>query len=121
MVIALNRLLAASLIAMARRVDPPIADGNRAAALARLSVGAGWGVAFPVSLGRSVCRGDREELLEVLARDQAAPADLEIGQVPAAHLVVEQVAGQAGESGGLIDGVGQPLGRRLYSRAFSLG
>jgi hypothetical protein len=34
-----------------------------------------------------------EELLEVLAGNDAAPADLQIQQVPAAHLVVEQVAG----------------------------
>jgi hypothetical protein len=51
----------------------------------------------------------------VLACDQAASADLEVGEVPAAHLVVEQVAGQAGEAGGLIDGVGQPFDGELSS------
>ena len=52
--------------------------------------------------------GDAEELLQMLAGDQAPPADLDVGQVAAAHLVVEQVAGQAGQAGGLINGVGQP-------------
>ena len=42
----------------------------------------------------------------------APPADLDVVQVPAAHLVVEQVAGQPGQAGGLVDGVRQPLGRR---------
>ena len=36
---------------------------------------------------------DAEELLQVLAGDQAPSADLGIGQVAAAHLVVQQVAG----------------------------
>jgi hypothetical protein len=40
----------------------------------------------------------------VLAGDHAAPADFEVGQVAAAHLVVEKVAGQAGQPGGLVDG-----------------
>ena len=62
--------------------------------------------------GRLGPGGDAEELLEVLAGDQAAPADLEVVQVAAAHLVVQQVAGQAGQPGGLVDGVGQPLGGR---------
>ncbi len=35
---------------------------------------------------------EAEELLEVLAGNDAAPADLHIQQVPAAHLVVEQPA-----------------------------
>ena len=37
--------------------------------------------------------GDAEELLQVLAGDEPPPADLDVGQVPAAHLVIEQVAG----------------------------
>jgi hypothetical protein len=44
------------------------------------------------------------------------PADLDVGQVAAAHLVVQQVTGQAGEPDGFTDRVGQPLGwvrRRL--------
>jgi hypothetical protein len=36
---------------------------------------------------------DAEELVQVLAGDQAPSADLGIGQVAAAHLVVQQVAG----------------------------
>ena len=51
----------------------------------------------------------------MLAGDQAAPADLDVGQVAAAHLVVEQVAGQAGQAGGLIDGVGQPPAGRVLA------
>jgi hypothetical protein len=38
-------------------------------------------------------RSEAEELLQVLAGNDAAPADLDVRQVPAAHLVVEQVAG----------------------------
>ena len=38
------------------------------------------------------------------------PADLDVGQLPAPHLVIEQVAGQPGQPGGLVDGVGQPPG-----------
>ena len=43
----------------------------------------------------------------MLAGDQPTPADLDVGQVAAAHLVIEQVAGQPGLAGGLIDGVGE--------------
>ena len=46
----------------------------------------------------------------MLAGDEPPPADLDVGQVAAAHLVIEQVAGQPGQPGGLIDGIGQPLG-----------
>src|SRR5438552_8498400 len=60
-------------------------------------------------------RGDAEELLQMLTGDQAASADLDVGQVAAAHLVVEQVAGQAGQPGGLIDGVGQPPAVRVLA------
>jgi hypothetical protein len=62
-------------------------------------------------------RRDAEELLQVLAGDQAAPADLDGGQVAAAHLVVEQVAGQAGQADGLIDGAGQPSAVRVLAGA----
>ena len=44
----------------------------------------------------------------MLTGDQAPPADLDGGQVAAAHLVVEQVAGQARQPGGLINGIGEP-------------
>ena len=47
----------------------------------------------------------------MLAGDEAASADFDVGQVAAAHLVVQQVAGQAGQAGGFVDGVGQPFGR----------
>jgi hypothetical protein len=51
-----------------------------------------------------------EELLQVMAGDESASADFDVGQVAATHLVVKQVAGQAGQSGGFIDGVGQSSG-----------
>ena len=50
-----------------------------------------------------------EEGFEVLAGDDAAAADLQVGQLAGAHLVIEQVAGQPGDRCGLIDAVGQPL------------
>ena len=37
-----------------------------------------------------------------------ASADLDVGQIAAAHLVIEQVAGGAGQAGGLIGGAGKP-------------
>jgi hypothetical protein len=50
----------------------------------------------------------------VLVGDQAPPADFDVGQVAATHLVVEQIAGQASQEGGLVDGLGQPpTGRAL--------
>jgi len=45
-----------------------------------------------------------------MAGDEPASADFDVGQFAAAHLVVQQVAGQAGQAGGFVDGVGQPLG-----------
>ena len=59
--------------------------------------------------------GDLEELLEVLAGDEPASADFDGGEVAAAHLVIEQVAGQAGQAGGFVDGVGQPFGGWVWS------
>jgi hypothetical protein len=38
----------------------------------------------------------------VLAGDDAPTADLEVGQAPGAHLVIEQVAGQPGDRGRLV-------------------
>jgi hypothetical protein len=51
----------------------------------------------------------------MLTGDQAAPADFDGGRVAAAHLVVQQVAGQGGQAGGLVDGVGQPTVRRVLA------
>ena len=59
--------------------------------------------------------GEPKELPQVLTGDQAPPADLDVGQVAAAHLVVEQVAGQAGQAGSLTDGVGQPPAVRVLA------
>ena len=53
--------------------------------------------------------GEAEELLQVLAGDEPPPADLDVGQIAAAHLVIEQVSEQSGQSGGLIDGISQPF------------
>jgi len=44
-----------------------------------------------------------EELVEVPAGNDAAPAGPSHKQVPAAHLVVQQVAGQPGQAGGLVN------------------
>ena len=57
----------------------------------------------------------------MVAGDEAAPADFDVGQVAAAHFVVEQVAGQAGQAGGFVDGVGQPLGGPVGFRPAGLG
>jgi len=46
----------------------------------------------------------------VVAGDESASADFHVGQMAAAHLVVQQVAGQAGQPGGFVDGIGQPVG-----------
>jgi hypothetical protein len=44
-----------------------------------------------------VLRGDiAEELLHVMTGDKPTSADLYMGQIATAHLVVQQVAGQAG-------------------------
>jgi hypothetical protein len=43
----------------------------------------------------------------VLAGDEPPPADLDVRQVAAAHLVIEQVAGQPGQAGGFVDRVRQ--------------
>ena len=79
----------------------------------------GDGAGLPPGLGAghrvAGLGGDAEELLQVLEGDQPPPADLDVGQVAAAHLVVQQVAGQAGQAGGLIDGVGQPTAVRVLA------
>jgi hypothetical protein len=46
----------------------------------------------------------------MVAGDEPASANFDVGQVAAAHLVVQQVAGQASQAGGFVDGVGQPVG-----------
>src|SRR5215472_18048748 len=56
---------------------------------------------------RSGCAG--KEGFEMLTGDDAASADLEVGQLAGANLVIQQVAGEAGDCRGLIDAVGQPL------------
>jgi hypothetical protein len=50
-----------------------------------------------------------EEVVQVLAGDDAAAADLEVGELPGAHLVIEQVAGEPGNRCGLVHGVGEPV------------
>jgi hypothetical protein len=57
-----------------------------------------------------------EELLEVLAGDQAPSADLDVVEVPASHLVIKQVSGKPSQAGSLADGIGQPLGRQARCR-----
>ncbi len=48
--------------------------------------------------------------MQLMAGDEPASADFHVDQVAAAHLVVQQVAGQASQLGSPVDGVGQPLG-----------
>jgi len=48
------------------------------------------------SMAVFVLGSEAEELLEVLAGNDTAPADLHIQQVPPTHLVVEQVTGESG-------------------------
>jgi hypothetical protein len=47
----------------------------------------------------------------VLAGDDTAAADLEVGTPPGAHLVTAQFAGPSGDLRNLVDRVGEPLGR----------
>src|SRR6516225_3909363 len=61
-----------------------------------------------------------EEGFQMLACDDAAPADLEVGQLADAYLVIQQVAGQPGDRRGLIDAVGQPLVRFGAGHRFHL-
>ena len=95
--------------------------GHRAVSAVRSSCRArpGGGAGLPSGLGVghrvAVLGGDAEELVQVLAGDQPPPADFDVGQVAAAHLVVEQVAGQAGQAGGLVDGVGEPPAGRVLA------
>jgi hypothetical protein len=53
----------------------------------------------------------------MLACDDAAPTDLQVGQLAGPHLVVQQVAGQPGDRRGLIHGVGEPVHRLLTDAA----
>src|SRR6516225_215518 len=88
---------------------------SRTGAVSR-RIGACPGPAGRDAAGSAGAGGDGEELLEVLASDEAPSADLPVGQVAYAHLVVEQVAGQAGQASRLVDGVGQPFGCRVWLR-----
>jgi len=63
--------------------------------------------------GCSVPGGVARELLQVVAGDEPASADLDAGQVAAANLVIQQVAGQAGQAGGIVGGAAQPPGGRV--------
>ena len=76
----------------------------------RARPGGGAGLRSGLGAGHRVAAlgGHAGELRQVLAGDQAPPAGLDIRQVAEAHLVIQQVAGQAGQPGGLMDGAGQP-------------
>ena len=101
----------------AARAIGPLARSGSSCRAGGCGPGGGAGLRSGLGVGHrvAVLGGDAEELLQVLAGDQAPPADLDVGQVAAAHLVVEQVAGQAGQAGGLIDGVGQPPAVRVLA------
>ena len=47
----------------------------------------------------------------MLAGDQAPSADLDMGQIAKAHLVIQQIAGWISQASGLIDGGDQPAVR----------
>ena len=67
--------------------------------------------------GRSYQYGDiAVKLLQVMVGNEAASTEFDVGQVAAAHLVVQRVAGEAGQAGGFVDGVGQPPGMRAEAR-----
>jgi hypothetical protein len=53
------------------------------------------------------------KLLPGAAGDEPASAGLVAGQVAAANLVIQQVAGESGQAGGLARGTGQPPGGRV--------
>jgi hypothetical protein len=66
--------------------------------------------AGPESAGVTLCLGrNAEELLQVLAGYEPAPANFEVRQVAASHLVIEQVTRQPSQTSGLIDRVRQPF------------
>src|ERR1700730_7794087 len=77
----------------------PLARSGRAAGRVPAVV-PGCHRAWGGGIGSPGLGGDAGELPQVLTGDQVPPADLDVGQVAAAHLVVEQVAGQAGPAGG---------------------
>ena len=45
----------------------------------------------------------------MVAGDEPTSADFHVAKVDAAHIVVQQVSGQAGQPGGFVDGIGKPL------------
>jgi len=51
------------------------------------------------------------------AGDESASAYFHVDQVAAAHLIVKQVTGQAGQAGCFVDGIGQPFSQVWFSRA----
>ena len=57
----------------------------------------------------------------MLAGDEPPSAYLYELQIPAPHLVIEQVPGQPGQLGHLIDRVSQPFGHRVGSLLADLG
>ena len=57
----------------------------------------------------------------MLAGDEPPSADLHVGQVPAAHLVIQQVPGQSGHTSRLGDRVGQPFGGWVWFFLAGLG
>ena len=48
---------------------------------------------------------------------KAAPTYFHVDQVAASHLVVKQVAGQTGQAGCFVDGIGQPFGEVWFLRS----
>jgi hypothetical protein len=50
----------------------------------------------------------------VLPGDEPPSAYLHVRQIPAPHLVIQQVPGQSGQASRLIDRIGQPFGRRIW-------
>ena len=57
----------------------------------------------------------------MLASDEPPSAYLYVLQIPASHLVIEQVPGQPGQLGHLVDRVSQPSGHQVGSYLAELG
>jgi hypothetical protein len=54
-----------------------------------------------------------QELLQALASDEPSSAYLHVAQIPAAHLVIQEVPGEPGQLSRLTDRVSQSFGSQI--------